>query len=141
MKRRCFNLKRRIYTDEEIKILKSNMFVRDVKYKREISYDPLFKLWTIMMKNENPHLSAKEIFSLGGFDVGILHSDLPRKRIHAWVENYKKFGINYFIPEQKSYSTIRKVIEVNSRETDSMKLQLMDFVLRKLKEYYKNDNR
>ena len=32
-------MKVRLYTDNEIKILEQNIFVRKVKYKREIEYD------------------------------------------------------------------------------------------------------
>lgn len=31
-------MKRRIYTDDEIKILKSNIFIQDINYKRELVY-------------------------------------------------------------------------------------------------------
>ena len=30
-----------------------------------------------------------------------MHPTLPRKRISEWVYNYKKFGKNYFIPEDE----------------------------------------
>lgn len=53
-------MKRRIYTDEEIKVLKSNIFITDINYKRELVYDPIFKLWTIFMRLECPELTAKE---------------------------------------------------------------------------------
>lgn len=127
-------MKARVYTNEEISILKNNIFVKDVKYKREISYDPIFKLWCIMMRLEFPELSAREIFSRGSFDVNILHKKLPQRRIKEWLDNYKKFGIKYFLPEDESYSTIRKP-KINPPITyDSMKMQLMDFVLKRLKE-------
>ena len=54
-------MKVRLYTDEEINKLNNSIFVRSVKYKREIEYDPLFKLWTIVMKHDLPELSAREI--------------------------------------------------------------------------------
>lgn len=132
-------MKTRIYTDEEIKTLKQNMFVRDVLRKREICYDPLFKLWTIMMRLEFPELSAREIFARGGFDVSALHKKLPQRRIKDWLDNYKQFGVKYFLPENESYSTIRKV-ENNLLLEDSMRNQLMRIVLNKLKEY-ENGNR
>lgn len=127
-------MKVRVYTDEEISILRKNIFVRDVKYKREISYDPVFKLWCIMMRLEFPELSAREIFSRGSFDVNILHKKLPQRRIKDWLDNYKKFGIKYFLPENESYSTIKKSKNNLPITYDSMKMQLMDFVLKRLKE-------
>ena len=133
-------MKTRIYTKEELEILKQNIFVLDVKYKREIVYDPIFKLWTIMMRLEHPELTAREIFKLGGFDVTILHNKLPQRRIKDWVDNYKKFGIRYFLPEDEYYQSITCVKD-KKIVYDTMKMQLMDFVLSKLKELNINDNR
>jgi hypothetical protein len=97
-------MKRRIYTDIEIKILKQNMFICDVKYLRQIEYDPLFKLWCIYMKLNCPELTAREIFERAGMNIEILHPSLPRRRIQEWIYNYNKFGKNYFIPEDKPYT-------------------------------------
>ena len=47
--------------------------------------------------------------------------------------------VKYFLPENESYSTIRKV-ENNLLLEDSMRNQLMRIVLNKLKEY-ENGNR
>jgi len=130
-------MKKRIYTDNEIAILKQCFFVRDVKRKCEIEYDPLFKLWTIMMKFELPELTAREIFARGGFDTTILHKKLPQRRIKDWMDNYNKFGVLYFLPEDEIYSTLPK--HDNSLiPKDSMREQLMNIVLEKLKEH---DNR
>ena len=133
-------MKIRIYTDEEIKTLKQNMFVRDVLRKREICYDPLFKLWTIMMKHDFPELSAREIFSRGGLDTTILNKKLPQRRIKEWEDNYKKFGIRYFLPENERYKSITYTKD-NKLYYDSFKIQLMDFVLNRLKEINIEENR
>jgi len=133
-------MKVRLYTDEEIKKLKQNMFVRNIKYKREIEYDPLFKLWCIMMRYDMPELSAREIFARGGFDINILNPNLPRRRIKFWIDNYKKFGIKYFLPEDEYYQSIT-YLENNKVKYDSLKVQLLDYVLNRLKEINFNDNR
>ncbi|MGM9875710.1 MAG: hypothetical protein ACI310_00575 [Bacilli bacterium] len=133
-------MKVRLYTDKEIDKLKQCMFVRSIKYKREIEYDPLFKLWTIMMKHDFPELTAREIFARGGFDINILHKKLPQRRIKEWIDNYKKFGIRYFLPENEYYQSIT-YIKDNKVYYDSLKIQLMDFVLNRLKEIDLNDNR
>lgn len=117
-------MKQRIYTNEEIKILKSNMFIKDIKYRRELVYDPIFKLWTIFMRLECPELTAKEIFERAGMNTNILHPDLPRRRINRWFFNYKKFGVKYFIPEDTSYTV-----------SDKFMKQLLNVVLEKLKEH------
>lgn len=116
-------MKRRIYTDEEIKILKSNVFITDINYKRELVYDPIFKLWTIFMRLECPELTAKEIFERAGINTTILHPDLPRKRIKFWIYNYKKFGVKYFIPVDEPYTL-----------NDKFKKQILDIVLRRLEQ-------
>lgn len=133
-------MKARLYTDNEIKILKQCIFVRNIKYKREIEYDPIFKLWTIMMRYDMPELSAREIFARGGFDVNILHKKLPQRRIKDWVDNYKRYGIRYFLPEDDYYQSIT-YIKDNKLVYDSMKMQLLDYVLKRLKEIDFNDNR
>ncbi len=134
-------MKVRLYTDDEIKKLKQCVFVRNIKYKREIEYDPVFKLWTIMMKHDMPELTAKEIFARGGFDVNILHKKLPQRRIKEWVDNYIKFGIRYFLPENEYYQSITKVTDNNDVVYDSFKMQLLDYVLKRLKEINFDENR
>ena len=127
-------MKTRIYTKEELEILKQNIFVLDVKYKREIVYDPIFKLWTIMMRLEHPELTAREIFKLGGFDVTILHNKLPQRRIREWLTNYQKFGVTYFLPVNTPYYSIKKLTKDKEAQVDSMKEQLLEFILGKLNE-------
>lgn len=133
-------MKVRLYTDEEINKLNNSIFVRSVKYKREIEYDPLFKLWTIVMKHDLPELSAREIFARGGIDINIVHKKLPQRRIKEWMDNYKKFGIRYFLPENEYYKSIT-YIKDNNVYYDCLKIQLMDFVLNRLKEINNEENR
>ena len=133
-------MKVRLYTDDEIKKLKQCAFVRKIKYRREIEYDPIFKLWTIMMRYDMPELSAREIFARGGFDVNILHKKLPQRRIKEWTDNYKKFGIRYFLPENKYYESVDCPKPVK-RVHDTFKIQILDYVLTRLKEIDFNDNR
>ena len=132
-------MKVRLYTDDEIKKLKQCAFVRKIKYRREIEYDPIFKLWTIMMRYDMPELSAREIFSRGGLDVNILHKKLPQRRIREWVDNYKKFGIRYFLPENKYYESI-VYSKTNKMIHDTFKMQILDYVLTRLKEIDFNDD-
>ena len=133
-------MKVRLYTDNEIEKLKQCIFIRNIKYKREIEYDPIFKLWTIMMRYDMPELSAREIFARGGFDINILHKKLPQRRIKDWVDNYKKFGIRYFLPEDEYYQSITYE-KNNTVYYDTFKMQILDYVLRRLKEIDFNDNR
>ena len=133
-------MKIRLYTDEEISKLKQSIFIKSVKYKRELEYEPIFKLWTIVLKHDYPELTAREIFARGGIDTNILHKKLPQRRIKEWIDNYKKFGIRYFLPENEYYSSI------NTKEKDivhsnDLKDQLMKFVLKRLKEINNEENR
>lgn len=130
-------MKKRIYTDDEIEKLKKCIFVKDIKRKCEIEYDSLFKLWTIMMKYEFPELTAREIFNRAGFDIDILNNKLPQRRIKEWKDNYIKFGVSYFFPEQGFYySNINRLKE--STKEDDMRKNIMNFVLSRLENY---DNR
>ena len=131
-------MKVRLYTDEEINKLNNSIFVRSVKYKREIEYDPLFKLWTIVMKHDLPELSAREIFARGGIDINIVHKKLPQRRIKEWMDNYKKFGIKYFLPEFEPYCSKKK--EIKEEPVDKFKLQLLRCVLKRLQEIENEKN-
>lgn len=126
-------MKIRLYTDDEIDQLNKSIFIRSVKYKRKLEYDPIFKLWTIVLKHDCPELTAREIFARGGIDTNIIHNKLPQRRIKEWMDNYKKFGIDYFLPENEYYKSIdhnkdKKVIN------DDLKEQVTKFVLNRLKE-------
>lgn len=123
-------MKARIYTESEIKELRNNIFIKDILYQRQIKYEPIFKLWTIMMRLEYPGLSAKEIFEIAGINTKILHPKLPQRRIKEWLDNYKKYGLNYFFPEESSYSTL----STYSKEVDS-KNGLYSYVIERLKRH------
>ena len=85
------------YSYEELTKLKKNTYIVDVKYDREIHYEPVFKLWTVFMRLSHPELPAKEIFEIAGIDTSILNNDLPRRNIHNWCEMYIEYGREYFL--------------------------------------------
>lgn len=132
-------MKLRYYTEEELNILNSNIFVNEVRYKREIVYDPIFKLWCVMMRLDKPELTGKQIFGRAGFDTSILHDNLPYRRISSWLKNYKRFGVNYFIPEYEPYHTKKKIKKEIT--PDKFKLQILKCVLTRLKEIENEENR
>ena len=47
-------MKSKIYTEQEIILLKQNPFVLDIKYNRFIEYDPIFKLWCVLDSLHSP---------------------------------------------------------------------------------------
>lgn len=128
-------MKLRYYTDNEIAELKQNMFINNIRYKRQIEYDVVFKLWCIMMRLEFPELTGKDIFRRAGINTDILHDNLPYRRIGEWVKNYKKFGISYFLPELEPYHSLEK--KKTEVEVDPVKLKLLDVILNKLKKFNK----
>ena len=127
-------MKIRLYTDDEIDQLNKSIFIRSVKYKRELEYEPIFKLWTIVLKHDCPELTAREIFARGGIDTNIIHKKLPQRRIKEWIDNYKKFGLAYFLPEDEFYKSIIHTQNKDKTEDDKLKSQLMEFVLNRLKD-------
>jgi hypothetical protein len=130
-------MKVRIYTNDEIKILKQNIFIRDIRYCRELVYDPIFKLWTIMMRLDCPELSAREIFARAGIDINIVNKRLPQRRIKEWFDNYYNFGIAYFLPEECHYFTIGKEKEM-CNAVDDFKNKLLNCILQRLKYHAEN---
>lgn len=129
-------MKIRYYTDKELELLTKNMFVKKVHLKRTIEYDVVFKLWCIMMRLEFPELTGKDIFLKAGFDVDMLHDNLPYRRIADWVKNYKKFGLNYFLPDLEPYHSL----DVNNvKKDDLFKTRLLSFILIRLKELDSNE--
>ena len=129
-------MKIRYYTDKELELLTKNMFVKEVHLKRTIEYDVVFKLWCIMMRLEFPELTGKDIFLKAGFDVDMLHDNLPYRRIADWVKNYKKFVLNYFLPDLEPYHSLEIK---NVKKEDIFKTRLLSFVLIRLKELDSNE--
>lgn len=129
-------MKIRYYTDKELELLNKNMFVKEVHLKRTIEYDVVFKLWCIMMRLEFPELTGKDIFLKAGFDVDMLHNNLPYRRIADWVKNYKKFGLNYFLPDLEPYHSLDVK---NVKKDDLFKTRLLSFILIRLKELDSNE--
>ena len=120
----------RYYTDKEINELQSNIFINEIKNKRTIQYNYVFKLWCVMMRLEMPYLTAKDIFKRGGFNISILHNDLPRKRINEWIRNYKKYGKDYFLPETNYYTSLNK--KVDNPSHDDFIEKLLNVILYRL---------
>ncbi len=125
-------MKLRYYTDSEIEKLNSNIFVKKIQYKRRLEYDTLFKLWCIMMRYDHPELTAKQVFERAGFDTSILEDNLPYRRIGEWLKKYKRYGLNYFLPELEPYCS--KEIKKEEIKEDTFKLKLLKVVLDRLRE-------
>ncbi len=107
----------RVYNDYEIKKLLSNPNVERIKNKSQIVYKNSFKMWAIKEKLTHEEKTAREIFVAGGFDMNILDSKTPQRRLYSWLKKYKMFGENYFNNSNKySYKAIEKNKNANSRK-------------------------
>lgn len=99
----------RVYNDEEINKLLNNSNVERIINKSQIVYKNEFKLWAVKEKIKDTSKTAREIFETGGFDMNILDSRTPQRRLCSWVSKYKMFGEDYFTNKNKySYKAISK---------------------------------
>lgn len=101
----------RIYSEEELVILKKNPNVVKIKNKSQIQYNGNFKLWAVQEKLRHPEKTARQIFENAGFDMNILDDRTPQKRLCDWIKKYKKFGSDYFISDNKyTYKSVNKLL-------------------------------
>jgi len=119
-----------IYTKEEIKELENHVFVKSVIDENGIEYDPVFKLWSVMIWLKFPKLTEIDIFEKAGFDMDILNKKEPRIKIIEWFKLYKMFGADYFIDKdtlnnkrkkQLLELTIEELRKLNFKESYSEK--------------------
>lgn len=102
----------RTYNDEELKELIKNPNVLMIKNKSRIEYKNTFKYWAVMQKIKYPEKTAREIFENAGFNMNILSLRIPQRRISYWLEQYKKFGIDYFLYKNEyRYSSSRSSLK------------------------------
>ena len=105
----------RVYTDNEIKRLIQSGNVLTIKNKSQIVYKKEFKLWAVYEKISHPEKTARQIFEDAGFDMSVLDSSTPQKRIYSWMKKHKMYGKEYFIEKNKyTYSSNYKNIESNN---------------------------
>lgn len=97
----------RTYTDEEIKKLLRNPNIIRINNKSQIVYSGNFKLWAVLQKLNHKEKTSREIFEEAQFDMSILDSRLPQRRLSLWIKRYQQFGKEYFISSNKfSYHSI-----------------------------------
>lgn len=121
----------RIYNDNEIKALLTNSNIEMIKNKSQIVYKNSFKLWAVKEKIKDISKTAREIFETGGFDMNILDSRTPQRRLCSWVSKYKMFGEDYFTDKNKySYKAIQnnKYVFLSKAFSDP---KFMAFIIKK----------
>lgn len=115
-------MKSKIYSDLEVANLEKSPFVLEVRKKRFISYDPLFKLWTILQRKKYPEKTCRELFEYAGFNTKVMNPKLPQTRIKSWENLYFRYGMDYFISD-KTYSILldyfKGEVFISKNETQS----------------------
>lgn len=115
-------MKSKIYSDLEVANLEKSPFVLEVRKKRFISYDPLFKLWTILQRKKYPEKTCRELFEYAGFNTRLMNPKLPQTRIKSWENLYFRYGMDYFISD-KTYSILldyfKGEVFISKNETQS----------------------
>lgn len=115
-------MKSKIYSDLEVANLEKSPFVLEVRKKRFISYDPLFKLWTILQRKKYPEKTCRELFEYAGFNTKLMNPKLPQTRIKSWENLYFRYGMDYFISD-KTYSILldyfKGEVFISKNETQS----------------------
>ena len=112
----------RIYNNDEINILLKNNNVEKVMNKSKIVYKNEFKLWAVKQKINNPDMTSRQIFILGGFDMNILDEQTPQRRLCNWIKKYKMFGDDYFKETNAySYKAITDTKTMSNKNTSDKK--------------------
>lgn len=83
-------MSKKIFTEDEIKLLTSNKYVKSVSSKG-ITYTDEFKHIFIAEKEKGKF--ARDIFEKHGFDAEVLGTDRIRSASKRWQMTYKKNGI------------------------------------------------
>lgn len=111
--------KTRIFNNEEINILLKNSNIDSIINQKQIVYNDSFKLWAVKEKLLHNEKTAKQIFMDGGFDMNILDSRTPQRRLKLWIEKYKKFGETYFNSSEYSTITLAKICEASNEKINN----------------------
>lgn len=135
-------MKSKIYTMKEKNILMCNPFVLDIKYDRFIEYDPVFKLWTIYKKRNNPEETCRQIFQEAGFRTDIMNPKLPQSRIRSWESLYDRYGPEYFLNDLE-YARLKDEVAnfIDDERKDIVKFSLLKKIYNEVKEFIINEKR
>jgi len=83
-------MSKKIFSEQEIEILKLNKYVKRVG-KKGITYTDEMKHFT--MAEVEKGLLSSEIFEKAGFDISILGMDRVYSSVRRWKTAYKKSGV------------------------------------------------
>lgn len=83
-------MSKKLFTDQEIDILKQNKYVKRVGEKG-ITYTDEMKQFAIAESEKGKY--STEIFELAGFDISILGNHRANQALSRWIRAYKKSGV------------------------------------------------
>ena len=83
-------MSKKLFTEQEIEILRKNKYVKRVGAKG-ITYTDELKHFAISKSEEG--LMSTEIFELADFDLSIIGRNRPKKALDRWKVAYKKSGV------------------------------------------------
>lgn len=83
-------MSKRIFSEEELKVLRSNPNVAKCSNK-SITFSREFKLNAVKAYYEQGH-SANSIFKQAGFDLNVIGKTTPKFRMRDWKKIYKTKG-------------------------------------------------
>ena len=84
-------MSKKLFTEQEIEILRKNKYVKRVGPKG-ITYTDELKQYS-MVKSEDGFLST-EIFEMAGFDLGIIGRIRAQRALDRWKRAYRKSGVS-----------------------------------------------
>lgn len=112
-------LSKKLFTDEEIRILSQNKYVKNISSKG-ITYSDEFKMLFI---NENEKGKfPREIFSEYGFDINILGIERVKSAAKRWRSAFRRNGVSQ-LQDTRKYNTGRPSEKDLSIEEKYEKLQ------------------
>jgi len=94
-------MSKKLFTEQEIEILKQNKYVKRVGAKG-ITYTDELKQFAISKSEEG--LLSREIFELAGFDISILGKHRANQALSRWRRAFKKSGVTGLQDKRKGAS-------------------------------------
>lgn len=89
---------RRSFTEQEIQVLESNPSVLRVS-ERNITYSPAFKMDAVRANQAGS--TPIEIFTLAGFDMGLIGQETPKKCLQRWRKIHASLGEAGLLEERR----------------------------------------
>lgn len=119
-------MSKKLFTDEEVKLLSKNKYIKNITNKG-ITYTDEFKKLFIV-ENENGKF-PRQIFEDAGFDINILGIERIKSSGARWRSSYKYGGANA-LQDTRKYNTGRPTTKNLSIEEKYARLEAQNKLLR-----------